>query len=163
MLDFGLSTEACLHKSRGISYRLSVKGEIMAKFFTQEWGDLYKEAINNNKAYEESAKTWEGDFYFIMEAGGPVEATTYSYIDLYHGKCRKIEVVRDPAKYKPEFTMSASYSVWKRIATKELDPIKAMITRQAKLTGNMAKIMRYVKAANELTTSTTHVPTEWPA
>jgi hypothetical protein len=42
----------------------------MAKFFTQEWGDLYKEAINSNKAYEEAAKTWEGDFYFIMEAGG---------------------------------------------------------------------------------------------
>jgi putative sterol carrier protein len=36
-----------------------------------------------------------------------------------------------------------------------------MITRQAKLSGNMAKIMRYVKAANELTTSTTRVPTEW--
>jgi putative sterol carrier protein len=36
-----------------------------------------------------------------------------------------------------------------------------MITRQAKLKGNMAKIMRYVKAANELTTSTTRVPTEW--
>jgi putative sterol carrier protein len=133
----------------------------MAKFFTQEWGELYKEAINSNKAYEEAAKTWEGDFYFIMEAGGPVKETAYSYIDLYHGKCRKMEVVTDPSRYKPEFTMSASYPVWKRIATKELDPIKAMITRQAKLSGNMAKIMRYVKAANELTTSTTKVKTEW--
>ena len=133
----------------------------MAKFLTQEWGDLYKEAINSNKAYEEAAKNWEGDFYFIMEAGGPVKEPVYQYIDLYHGKCRKIGIVTDPSQYKPEFTMSASYPVWKRIATKELDPIKAMITRQAKLTGNMAKIMRYVKAANELTTSTTLVPTEW--
>jgi putative sterol carrier protein len=133
----------------------------MAKFLTQEWGDLYKEAINNNKAYEEAARTWEGAFYFIMEAGGPVKEPVYMYIDLYHGKCRKIEIVTAPDKYKPEFTMSASYSVWKRIATKELDPIKAMITRQAKLSGNMAKIMRYVKAANELTTSTTQVKTEW--
>jgi len=133
----------------------------MAKFFTQAWCDLYQEAINNNKAYEESAKTWEGDFYFIMEAGGPVKETGYIYIDLYHGKCRKIGIVTDPSKYKPEFTMTAPYPVWKRIATKELDPIKAMITRQAKLSGNMAKIMRYVKAANELTTSTTYVPTEW--
>ena len=133
----------------------------MAKFFTQEWGDLYKEAINNNKAYEEAARTWEGAFYFIMEAGGSVKEPIYMYIDLYHGKCRKTEIVTDPNKYKPEFTMSAPYPVWKRIATKELDPIKSMITRQAKLTGNMAKIMRYVKAANELTNSTTRVPTEW--
>ena len=133
----------------------------MAKFFTQEWCDLYQQAINDNKVYEEAAKTWEGDFYFIMEPGGPVKEKSYVYIDLYHGKCRKIEIVTDPAKYKTEFTMTAPYSVWKRIATKELDPIKAMITRQAKLSGNMAKIMRYVKAANELTTSTTYVPTEW--
>jgi len=133
----------------------------MAKFFTQAWCDLYQQAINNSKAYEDAAKTWEGDFYFVMEAGGPVKETGYIYIDLYHGKCRKIEVVADPNKYKPEFTIKAAYSVWKRIATKELDPIKAMISLQAKLSGNMVKIMRYVKAANELTTSTAKVPTEW--
>ena len=133
----------------------------MAKFLSQEWCDLYKEAINSNKAYEEAARTWEGDFYFISEAGGLVKEPIYMYIDLYHGKCRKAEIVNDPNKYKPEFTISASYPVWKRIATKELDSIKAMITRQAKLSGNMAKIMRYVKAANELTNSTTRVSTEW--
>lgn len=133
----------------------------MAKFLTQEWSDLYKEAINSNKAYEEAAKTWEGDFYFITEAGGPVKEPVYQYIDLYHGKCRKIEIVTDPGKYKPEFTISAPYTIWKRMATKQLDSTKALITRQAKLTGNMAKIMRYVKAANELTNSTTQVPTEW--
>jgi putative sterol carrier protein len=133
----------------------------MAKFQTQEWCDLYKEAINNNKAYEEAAKTWEGDFYFITEPGGPVKEPVYMYIDLYHGKCRKIEIVTDRSRYKPEFTISAPYSIWKRMATKQLDSTKALITRQAKLTGNMAKIMRYVKAANELTNSTTQVLTEW--
>jgi hypothetical protein len=79
-------------KITGLAYNgLKVRREvfIMAKFFTQEWGDLYKEAINSNKAYEEAAKTWEGDFYFIMEAGGPVKEPVYMYIDLYHGKCRK--------------------------------------------------------------------------
>jgi putative sterol carrier protein len=133
----------------------------MAKFLSQEWCDLYKEELNKNKAYEEAARTWEGDFYFIAEAGGTVKVPIYMYIDLYHGKCRKAEIVTDPNKYKPEFAISASYPVWKRIATKELDSIKAMITRQAKLSGNMAKIMRYVKAANELTNSTTRVQTEW--
>jgi putative sterol carrier protein len=134
---------------------------VMAKFFTQEWCDLYKDEINKNRAYEEAARTWEGAFYFIMEAGGPVKKPIYMYIDLYHGKCRKAGSVTTPDKYKPAFTMSAPYPVWKRIATKELGPITAMITRQAKLKGNMAKIMRYFKAANELTTSTTRVPTEW--
>jgi len=133
----------------------------MARYATQEWCDLYKEEINKNKAYEEAAKTWEGDFYFIAEPGGPVEEAIYIYIDLYHGKCRKAEIVTDPNKYKPEYTISAPYHIWKRIAIKQLDSTKALITRQSKLTGNMAKIMRYTKAASELTNCSANVPTEW--
>ena len=47
----------------------------MAKYMTQEWMDLYKDALNASKSYEDSAKTWEGDFYFICEKGGPVKET----------------------------------------------------------------------------------------
>ncbi len=133
----------------------------MARYATQEWCDLFKEAVNNSKSYEESAKTWEGDFYFIMEPGGPVKEMMATYIDLYHGKCRAAEMVTELTKYKPEFIIKAPYVIWKRIALKQLDPTQALITKQSKLTGNMAKIMRYTKAANELTTCTTKVPTEW--
>jgi len=49
----------------------------MAKYGTQEWYDIYKEEINNSKAYEEAARTWEGDFYFITEKGGPVKEPIY--------------------------------------------------------------------------------------
>jgi len=133
----------------------------MAEYGTQEWCDLYKEEINNNKAYEEAAKTWEGDFYFIAEPGGPLKEAIYIYIDLYHGKCRKIEIAADPNKYKPEFTLSAPYAIWKRIAIKQLNSTQALITKQLKLSGNLAKIMRYTKAANELTNCSISVPTEW--
>jgi putative sterol carrier protein len=83
------------------------------------------------------------------------------YVDLYHGKCRACEIVTDPNKYKPAFILSAPYSVWKKIATKQLDSTQALITRQSKLTGDMAKIMRYTKAANELTNCTMRLQTEW--
>ena len=54
---------------------LKTKGgcSLWQSFATQEWCDLYKEEINKSAAYEEAAKTWEGDFYFISEAGGPVK------------------------------------------------------------------------------------------
>jgi putative sterol carrier protein len=137
----------------------------MAKYGTQEWFDLYKEELNNSKEYEEAAKTWEGDFYFITEKGGPLKQPLYAYVDLYHGKCRKAEVVSSAKQYKPEFIISAPYSVWKRISTGELDSTQALITKQAKLmtgsSGTMAKIMRYTKAANELTNCTARIPTEW--
>jgi putative sterol carrier protein len=137
----------------------------MAKYGTQEWCDLYKEELNNSKAYEESAKTWEGDFIFITEKGGPVKEPLYEYVDLYHGKCRKAEMITDPSKYNPEFIISAPYAIWKRICTKQLDSTQALITKQSKLIagsrGTMGKIMRYTKAANELTNCTQRVPTEW--
>lgn len=137
----------------------------MAKYGTQEWCDLYKEELNNSKAYEEAARTWEGDFIFITEKGGPVKEPLYEYVDLYHGKCRKAEMITDPSKYNPEFIITAPYPIWKRICTKKLDSTQALITKQSKLIaggrGTMGKIMRYTKAANELTNCTQRVPTEW--
>ncbi|MCX6004527.1 MAG: SCP2 sterol-binding domain-containing protein [Chloroflexi bacterium] len=134
----------------------------MAKYFSQEWCDLYKEALNNSKTYEESAKTWEDDFYFICEKGGPIKENLYMYVDLFHGKCRAAEIMTDLSKYKPEFIITTTYAIWKRIITKQLDSTQALITKQSKLTGNMAKIMRYTKAANEITNITRLLPTDWP-
>jgi putative sterol carrier protein len=137
----------------------------MARFGTQEWYDVYMEEINKSKAYEEAGKTWEGDFYFIVEKSGPVKEPIIGYVDLYHGKCRKAEIVTDIKKYNPEFIESAPYHVWKRICTKQLDPTQALIIKQAKLMsgsrGTLAKIMRYTKASNELTNITAQIPTEW--
>lgn len=137
----------------------------MPRFGTQEWYDVYMEEINKSAAYEEAAKTWEGDFYFIVEKGGPVKEPIYGYVDLWHGKCRKAEIVNDRKQYNPEFIIAAPYHIWKRICLKELDSTQALITKQSKLMtgskGTMAKIMRYTKAANELTNITAQIPTEW--
>jgi len=48
------------------------------------------------------------------------------------------------------------------VAEKKLDPIQAIVTRQLKLQGNMSKVMRAVKAAQELVTCVTQVKTEYP-
>lgn len=134
-------------------------------FPSPEWVQALKEAINNSADYREAAKTWEGDFFFTIE---PDETTTLDksvtlYMDLWHGECREAYVVEDPAAHKqPEFVISAPYAVWKQVITGQLDPIKALMTRQLKLKGNLMKIMRSVKAANELVRCSTMVPTEFP-
>jgi putative sterol carrier protein len=137
----------------------------MAKYGTQEWYDVYMEEINKSKPYEEAAKTWEGDFYFITEKGGPLKEPIIGYVDLHHGKCRKVEIVTDTKKYSPEFIISAPYHIWKRICLKQLDSTQALITKQSKLMtgsrGTMSKIIRYTKAANELTNITARIATEW--
>jgi putative sterol carrier protein len=136
----------------------------MALFGTLEWVTEFMEKLNSYKAYEDAAKTWEGDFYFIIEPGGAVKEPGYQYVDLWHGKCRKVDVVTEATKdkYKPEFVLQASIATWRKVAEKKVDPIQAIVTRQLKLTGNMGKIMRAVKAAQELVNAVTMVKTEYP-
>jgi putative sterol carrier protein len=43
----------------------------------------------------------------------------------------------------------------------KIGPIRGLLTRKFKLTGNMAKIMRYTRAASELVSTTSKVPTEF--
>lgn len=135
------------------------------KFPSSEWVEALKEAINNSEDYRSAAKTWEGDFFFVIE---PDATTTLTepvtlYMDLWHGECRDAYVVENPAEHKqPEFVISAPFAVWKQVVTAELDPIQALMTRKLKLKGNLMKIMRSVKAANELVRCCTMVPTEFP-
>lgn len=134
----------------------------MATFASAEWVQAFHESINASKSYEEAAKNWEGDFYFIVEPEGSQTERICMYLDLWHGKSRKAFIAKSESKMKPEFVISAPPKVWRKVIEKKLDPIQGMVTRQLKLKGNMAKIMRAVKAAQELVNCTTTVATEFP-
>ncbi len=134
----------------------------MYKFGSEKWVKALQEAINASEAYAEAAKTWEGDFYFIVEPGGPIEKEMIMYMDLWHGKCREAAVYEDRSAKTPAFIISAPLSVWRKVIDKKLDPIQGMMTRQMKIQGDMVKIMKAVKAAKELVECTTRVPTEFP-
>jgi len=134
----------------------------MAIFGSPEWLEAFHEAINSSQTYEEAAKTWEGDFYFVLEPEGVITEPVYYYVDLWHGKSRRAFVVNDESEMQPEFVVSAPLHVWKRVVEKKLDPIQGLVTRRLKLKGNLGKILRAVKAAKELVNCTTMVSTEFP-
>jgi putative sterol carrier protein len=131
-------------------------------FATDAWIKRLGEACNTSERYREAARNWEGDLYFIVEPGGERTEPVYMYIDLYHGRCRQAFVPDDYTSLNPEFYVSGPVSVWKDIAERRLDPIKALLTRKLSLKGNMAKIMRNVKAANALLDCSTSFETEFP-
>ena len=97
----------------------------MAVFATQEWLDEIARLLNEDADYAEGAKHWEGDFLYIIEPDELQPEPSYYYIDLYHGKCRKATVLKDPSEVKAEFELSATYTNWKKILTGELDGMKA--------------------------------------
>jgi len=135
---------------------------MMIKFATDEWIKALMEKINESEAYAQAARNWEGDFYFVLDAGEGIEEPTYLYMDLWHGKCREAFASTDPTVKDPVFRMSGPLGKWRRVIEKKLDPIQGLLTRQFKLKGDMVMVMRNVKAAQELVNCTTLVPTEFP-
>ncbi len=134
----------------------------MIEFATDEWAKAFMEHINQSEAYAEAAKTWEGDFFFIVEADEFYPEPVQIYVDLWHGKCREAFATTDPSVKEPVFRMSGPLENWRRVIEKKLDPLQGLLTRQFKLEGDMVKIMRAVKAAQELVNCTALVPTEFP-
>ncbi len=133
----------------------------MPKFPSNEWITALCQELNESEAYAEAAKNWEGDFYFVIEPGGPVSEPVTLYMDLWHGNCRSAKLVTDPSEMTPAFVMSASYDTWVKVIQAKLDPIQGLMTRRLKLKGNMTMIMKNVKAAQELVKCCTLVPTDY--
>ena len=132
-------------------------------FPSEQWLEAYLAEINKSESYRKSAVTWEGDFYFIVEQGPGVPKPLIMYLDLWHGEARSGCVVADQSERSPEFIISATLDVWRKVIERKLDPIQGMVTKKLKVTGTLSKIMRYTKAAVELVNCATKVPTEFPS
>lgn len=129
--------------------------------FKQEWVKAFVNACNNNKDYEDAAKTWEGDFTFIVEPDGPLKERIAFWVDLWHGKARDGRELIGNDAVKAAYEVSGKYLNWVKVLKKELDPIQALMQGKLKLKGDMAKVMRAVKAAQQLVVSTTMVDTQF--
>ena len=134
----------------------------MPQFPSDEWIKALMKTVNESESYRESAKNWEGDFYFVVNEGPGVPKDVYLYMDLWHGECREAYEAKDPDDKTPEFVIRAPVSAWRKVIEKKLDPIRALMTRQLKLTGTMTKIMKQPKTATDLVNCCTLVETTWP-
>jgi putative sterol carrier protein len=133
----------------------------MAKFPSEEWIKMFKEEVNKNEAYAEAAKDWEGDFLFVATPDEKLEEEVIFYVDLWHGKCREAYKISSRDEKKTEFIYEGKYGNWVKLIEGEIGPIRGLLTRKFKLTGSMAKIMRYTRAASELVGTASKVPTEF--
>lgn len=125
------------------------------KFPSKEWVDQFVHAINNSESYANAAKTWEGDVMLVIEGAAAV------YLDLWHGKCRAATYLADPNAKSAEFKISAGLEKWQKVLDGQLDPVQGLMTRQVKLEGNLAKVMKNIKAAQELVRCATRVETTY--
>ncbi len=132
------------------------------KFPSDEWIKALSELLNASDSYQRSAKDWEGDFIFIADPDDAYPETAYLHLQLYHGSSAGAAQVYPDDMPETEFIINAPYSTWRKVIDGKLDPIQGMMTGQLKLQGDLMKVMRYPKAAQEIVSCCAKIPTDWP-
>ena len=135
----------------------------VALFPSDEWISIYRDRINASPEYREAAATWEGAVAFAFEAepDRSVPKDLWVLLDLWHGECREARMIGPDEGRLAPYVIRAPYSRWKEVVRGDLDPVKGMMQGKLKLQGDLAMIVRYVRAANELVHLTMQVPTEF--
>ena len=138
------------------------------KFGTPEWASAYVKAINSNENYRDAAGPsgfppdgWEGDFLFVVEPSGNLDHEIRMFVGLYHGECTGASILGEGEEKDTEYIFSGKYDAWEQVLKKELDPIRGMLSGKFKLQGDMAKVLKATRAAQELVVSTTLIDTEF--
>jgi putative sterol carrier protein len=132
------------------------------RFPTDEWIKAAMAEVNNSAAYKKAATNWEGDIIFLVTALPGDRKEVALYMDLWHGECRGAYELTDTAARQAEFKIVAPLAVWRKVLEKKLDPIRGLVSRQLKIQGKMAKVLKSPKAAVELVNSCAQVDTSWP-
>lgn len=132
-------------------------------FPSDAWIKELSAQLNASSSYEASAKDWEGDFLFIVEADDAYPETRQLYLELYHGKSPSAKELTESEEHNAQYIISAPYSTWRKVLEGKIDPIQGMMSKRLKLKGNMMMVMRYPKAAKEIMACTQQMPTDFAA
>lgn len=120
----------------------------MVEFKTQEWADEFASCLNHNPNYKKSAETWEGALILGFKAENVrLEDDVHLYLDLWHGECRDARFLNEGEEVEHEYSISAKETTWYALVSDELKPQTALMSGKFKVKGNMAKLMRFPKAA----------------
>ena len=136
----------------------------MPRFPSEAWFGAFVDAINASEEYASYAADWEGDVVIAIEAEPDhgVPQDVYGLLDLWHGGCRGGGLVDAARAETAEFLVRAPYSRWKDVILGELEPVKGLMQGRLNVRGDLQKILRYVKATQELARLTRNVETTFP-
>ncbi|MGP8073243.1 MAG: SCP2 sterol-binding domain-containing protein [Thermoplasmata archaeon] len=127
-------------------------------FPSTEWAEAFRTALNQNSAYQEAAKAWEGDIVFLIRAPESDHPSPGIHLVLAHGQCSAATFHPDARSVSSEFVYEGTPENWTRLLRKEIDPVKSILNGTFKIRGNPAKLMRFTRAAKELVETAASVP-----
>jgi putative sterol carrier protein len=132
----------------------------MVRFPSQEWANQFRVALNANRDYADAASAWEGDIFLLVNPEGSIASPGGVHLDLYHGTCRAATFHADPARVSSEFVYAGAPADWARLLRGEIDPVQAILRGTFKIRGNLAKAMRFPRAATLLAQVAASIPAD---
>jgi len=132
--------------------------------YSPEWAQAFKDEINSSAVYREAGKGWKWTIGLVVEAEPDrnFPQPMGVVMDLFEGEARDIRVTSADEAKGCDFAITGSYTRWKEVATKQLDATRGILQGKLKLKGDLPTVVRYTKAAQEITECTTRVPVSWP-
>ncbi len=126
----------------------------MYRFLSEEWIKAYAEEWNKNEKLKSELKDFSASIKYYVE--GREEDAVELIVDKGIAKS-----AGRANSHKYDFELWASLENWKRLATGEMGPRAAMLTKRLKFKGSMITAMKYMSAFEESLRMMSRVPTDW--
>ena len=126
----------------------------MTKFLSEEWIKNYAEEWNKNETLKEGLKKFSATIKYYIEG---VEQPPV-YVKVEKGQVTEAGMANGQ---KYDFEMWATPENWKILATGEMGPKAAMLTKKLKFKGSMVTAMKYMGPFEESLRMMSRIPTEW--
>jgi len=127
----------------------------MYVFLSEEWIKAYGDEWNKNERLLNDLKRFSARIKYLVEGN---EAKDGVYIKVENGKV--VETGKaDEGNY--DFVLRATLDNWKKLATGDMGPRAAMLTKRLKFKGSMIKAMKYMSAFEESLRLMGKIPTHW--
>jgi putative sterol carrier protein len=127
-------------------------------FPSAEWAAAYQKALNANPAYKDAAQAWVGDILLRIQPTTADAPAPGVHLALAHGECSAATYHPDSRSVASEFVYEGTRENWERLLKGDVDPVKAILDGTFRIKGNLAKAMRFTRAAKELVETAAHVP-----
>lgn len=126
----------------------------MYKFLSEDWIRAYAEEWNKNEKLKSDLRDFSASIKYYVEGkeGEAVELIVEKGIAKSAGKANSQSY---------DFELWASPENWKKLATGEMGPRAAMLTKRLKFKGSMITAMKYMSAFEESLKMMSKVPTLW--
>ena len=138
-----------------------LRGPVVARimpFPSAAWAEEFRTALNANEAYRAAAQAWVGDILLRVRGSDPAAPAPGVQLVLAHGECSAAVYYPDAREVSSEFVYEGSPENWERLLCHELDPVKGILDGTFRIKGNLAKAMRFTRAAAELVGTAAKVP-----